>query len=279
MKTFRVGFTVIEVVLALAITGLLIAAAAASTQRSITTQRYNDSIESLKDFFQSQYNQAGYAEGQVRIANDSKCKKQIAGGSIDQSLRGRSGCVMVGRLLKIDHPDTTGNTEIRAYTVFGQECDPSDFVTGATGSADTQCLQSMNLQALEPETEPLVTYTPEWDAEIYDPVSGPPRNFIGASGNSHYILIAKSPLSGSLKTYSADTLAGNFSDILNNFALINDDNIRDFTFCVAPRDDASPLRAIQINKGAANASGVEVMPVDAQYDGIDGRKVAPVVCR
>ena len=49
------GFTIIEVMLVLAITGLMLVGVIAGTYSSIATQRYNDSVRSFSEFLREIY--------------------------------------------------------------------------------------------------------------------------------------------------------------------------------------------------------------------------------
>ncbi len=288
MKTQKTGFTIIEVMLTLVITGLMIAAAGVMARQSITNQRYGDSVESLKDFFQSQYSQTSYAQAQSRNIEESKCQLNVGGiNTRQQTFRGKSDCLLVGRLLKIDYVQTADqqrDTVVKGYTVIGQECD-REAVTAdnSNQSQDTKCFRRMFLRILEEENQPLLTYTPEWDAAMRVPEPRIPNSYkyVGA-GDSQYILILKSPLSGSLRTYINQGAVANSSlnQLLRSTSgLISDANLKTpFVFCVQPKDGASPLRAIRIHQDSANASGVEIMPVDEDYKTIDGVVVKAVKC-
>lgn len=57
LKTVKSGFSVIEVMLVLGISGLMLVGLLAGTFSSIANQRYNDAIRSFAEFFRSVYNE------------------------------------------------------------------------------------------------------------------------------------------------------------------------------------------------------------------------------
>lgn len=99
------GFTIIEVLLFLSISGLLMALLFVGTGIAIQRQQYQDTIQSFASFLRSQY------AAMVSVENDdpagSKCP-------IDNTTatRGQSECVIIGRYLQAD------DSEGRRYKTF-----------------------------------------------------------------------------------------------------------------------------------------------------------------
>ena len=56
-RRVRRGFTLVEVSLFLAVTGLLFIGIVAGVQGSMSQQRYNDSVQSFAEFLRSAYSQ------------------------------------------------------------------------------------------------------------------------------------------------------------------------------------------------------------------------------
>lgn len=72
MKRFKLGFTIIEITLFMAITALLFAGIAAGTSNSIERQRYYDTVQNFAEFLRSVYSQVSnpqsMGEGRSDIA-------------------------------------------------------------------------------------------------------------------------------------------------------------------------------------------------------------------
>lgn len=108
------GFTIIEVVLFLAIAGLLAMGLFVGAGAAIQQQQYRDAVQSYAGFLRSQYDRVINVENARSEAAPSEC-----GGSANE--RGRSGCVVVGRYIRSE--DISGGTAYgavyEAYPVYG----------------------------------------------------------------------------------------------------------------------------------------------------------------
>ena len=116
MNTQR-GFTIIEVTLFLALTGLLAVLLLGGWTTMINTQLYKDSVKTVQAFVQEQYNLVYNVEN--GRGNDLAC----SGGTVTESgngeARGQSDCVMMGRYLHL-----VNGERVDVYAIVGEE--PSD---------------------------------------------------------------------------------------------------------------------------------------------------------
>lgn len=92
------GFTIIEVTIFLAISGLLLLAMFIGTGTMISRQRFTDSTDSLQVFFQSQYDEV------VNGVNVSTTPTECGGSA---TVSGQSNCLLVGKLLTIPANSST----------------------------------------------------------------------------------------------------------------------------------------------------------------------------
>ncbi len=220
------GFTIIEVMLFLAVSGVLIVSIMAGAGAAIAAQRYKDSVATLQSDMQQQYEDA------ISVKN-GRVTSAIAtcAGS-----RGQSDCVLMGKLMTIVSAGT-----IVQYDIWGRQ--------PAAVPTDEYAL----LRAYSPTIVPGSAQTTEmeWGTGIAWPVSGSgastaPRN-IG-------ILVIRSPQSGLVYTFTRDTVATN-----NLSTTIYPSARGKRTICI---DAAGWLindkMAISIAANAASASAIEV---------------------
>lgn len=99
------GFTIIEVVLFLAISGLMAIGLLAGTSMAIQRQQYRDAVQSFAGYLRDEYARV------VSVENDGTAK-------CGASVRGQSECFIVGRLIK-----TTGaaGRSYVSYPVYSNE--------------------------------------------------------------------------------------------------------------------------------------------------------------
>ncbi len=104
------GFTIIEVVLFLAISSSLAVVLMAGTGIAIQRQQYRDSVQSFAEFLGGQYSRAVSVDNSR--ADDEPCP--ITG--INQAALGQSECVIIGRYIETE--DSTVGKEGRRYLAY-----------------------------------------------------------------------------------------------------------------------------------------------------------------
>jgi len=173
MKPINIaGFTIIETMLFLGISGMLILGILVGTGSSINVQRYRDSVTSLQSLLQNQFSEVS------NVRNDSLLN--ICNGVGDQP-RGQSDCVILGKLITASDSKT-----ILIKTIIGTiPSSPSDL-------DDVLSLRQYNIQ-----TSPLAeeTYAVEWGSSLATP-SGATKKFS--------MLVLRSPSSGIIRTFTKD---------------------------------------------------------------------------
>ncbi|HCH34789.1 MAG: hypothetical protein UY35_C0004G0035 [Candidatus Saccharibacteria bacterium GW2011_GWC2_48_9] len=101
---FSSGFTIIELMLFLAITGLLISGILVNAAGSLNDQHYRDGVESFRNKISSQYAKVYSLTNSNTVNNETTnvdpCE-YIAGNPSATTLRGTSDCLYVGRLVEV----------------------------------------------------------------------------------------------------------------------------------------------------------------------------------
>ena len=252
MHRFSKGFTIIETMLFLAITGLLVMAILIGASGSINRQRYQDSVVSLHSFMQNQYSEVM----NVQNSRDSKwtCSSDnvvtpVASGGIS---RGQTDCLILGNLItssgtdkltvrrvvgRIPLPDNTA--DFSPENVFIKQ---KDITVGGT----TVTINGYNASMISSSQQ---TYNIDWGGKMMN-LDGEDFNFS--------IMIVRSPVTGLINTFIQKTVAiGNSAELQQYLGdgSLSSTNIK---ICVNPTGMfAGTPNAIQIKKGAVNASGVE----------------------
>lgn len=226
------GFTLIEVVLFLALSGALVAFLIAGTSRSISQKRYNDTVDNFVDYLQGLYSDVNYVQG-----------IGTSGGNSDQAIYGK---------LIISNDGKT----FEEYTVLGSAiCNgsESDALTALNGCspkiASDAALQS--------------AYRLSW--------GGIAQSKNDSNDNQKIaFLIITHPSTGMKMTYVKLINSGNIDEtsILNSGQFDNFKNDQDINFCISSDDESAAgyvggkHKLIKIHKGANNASGVEIINDD-----------------
>lgn len=233
------GFTIIEVMLVLGISGLMMVGILVSVNAGISGQRYKDSANSVVDYFQGQYSEVANTRN-----NRSPEKTCDAAGIQDNpaadSYRGTTDCTIIGRILRGDGSEVVSRpiyTTVDVLTLLGED-------------SEMALLASANpIEDLEGGD----TYSLEWGARL-TPSGGSdvPQKFTMA--------IIRSPGSGNIHTFSDTTSSVTPIGVLtSNASLLATDTV----FCVVPEGGitsvtSSPL-GVKIIKDSSTPSGVQLI--------------------
>jgi type II secretory pathway pseudopilin PulG len=185
------GFTIIETLLFLAISGVLVIAMLAGVGVTIQIQRYRDAVETFKTLLQDQYSELASVKNEERTAEWS-CGSQaetVEGGTGAKE-RGQSDCVILGRYVAITGADVT------MYSVVGY---PSGSTTTGTDIAKLRANYVLNISTMTKEETSL-----EWGAEIAWPRSGGGSQTPQTPRSVSFLFI-RSPDSGQVYTFTDNT--------------------------------------------------------------------------
>jgi len=218
------GYTIIETMLFLGISGLLVTGILAGAGASINTQRYRDSVSSLQSVLQQQYSEVS------NVSNDG------TSGSCDSKPRGQSDCVILGRYI----------TTIDGKNLLIQD------VIGKTPSSSVSSLNDVEIfkengYTIQISSSGNTTYVIEWSSSLVNE-SNIPKLFS--------MLILRSPNSGIVRTFLANNPIVGIQTLLTKEALLN----TEVKMCVDSNGLFTGARmAVQVMKNIAGASGIEVL--------------------
>ncbi len=186
------GFTIIETTLFLAVTGLLILMMVAGAGASVSVQQYRDSVESFKSLVQQQYTElASVQNSRDNSYTCSSASSVTSNGPTDQ-IRGQSGCLMIGKYMRIDSDD------ISIYTVLATQ----------QGSIDYDDITSMERNyAMDASTVDVLETNMQWGTRIAWSKASSGRDFRSPSTpRTLGILIVRSPDSGLVYTFTSNDI-------------------------------------------------------------------------
>ena len=240
------GFTIIEVSLFLAITGLLFLGVTIGVQSSVFRQRFNDSVQNFAEFLRGIYAETM----NVQSADKGRSKQAIYG-----------KLVTFGETIGFDGRPVDGNQAF-VYDVVGDINDDA----GTGGILTALSNANADVIAKDDDTWKLAgiveSYRPKWSAAIQ-------------STNSYEykkatLLVVRHPKSGTVYTFVMDGaipvnesmkgLSGN-NNILLPFLKDTYFRPEQIDFCVNPEGE-SPYNSradVKINENARNSSAIEII--------------------
>jgi type II secretory pathway pseudopilin PulG len=190
------GFSIIEVILFLGITGLVMAVLLAGVGTALNRERYHDAVNSFQDYLQGQYSLAANVNNSRESTTICKDGKIIVDGTADMG-RGTSDCTIVGRVLY----STSDGRSVNSAQVYAT-VDAADL----SGDDDAQVLRDAKL-AVSPEVENFII---GWSTELV------PQG--GSSPSVFSILIVRTPTNGQIHTYVLSETDKDPADIVGNVA-------------------------------------------------------------
>lgn len=231
------GFTIIEVMLFLSISGILFVGLMVGVNTTINQQRYRDSVTSFAGFLQEQYSEV------TSTRNDRDGTWRCEASTVLQDVengqpRGATECVVLGRYIR-----TIENAaKIETGIIIGTEPSGDPVIEG-----DSAALAAYNPRA---SSFGQSTYVPEWDARLRNN-EGNPASFT--------ILILRSPLSGLVRVFATP---GPMQSNLGSMMTAEAARQKVTTCVVADGLLASPTQAVRIDAATAGPNGVSALGDD-----------------
>ena len=238
MKQRESGFTIIETTLVLAITGLIVGVILVGIGNALNQQRYTDAVNQAVDFIRGQYTVG------ANTMNNRPTSESCSSGGIRSDTtampRGASDCLLVGTIMRT--VGTDGKT-VEVYQVVALS-DPDESMMG---DADTAILTAADLS----QGNLLQTYHTEWDTRFLNPDPVEPAQFT--------IMVVRTPVSGTMRTYSSSSATTPIADLLNPAVTPQADR----KLCIDQTGffgvGAQPM-GILIARDTANTTGVQILP-------------------
>ncbi len=233
------GFTVIEVMLFLAITGLMIAGLMVGVGGTINRERYNDAVTSLYDFMQGQYNLIDNVN--TNRPDSFRCDSggiTDAVSPADYQPRGTSDCTIVGRLVT-----TSDGQQLVARPIYAT-ANLSELYKQDLAEADLLDAMALDI-APDTMTDDNQRYRLAWDTSLY----------INADTNQDQfsLVMVRLPTNSLVRTFVSNSAVASIDDVIDNPA-----SSGMISFCVAPDGLVStPALGVNLLPASPNANGVQ----------------------
>lgn len=280
-ESTKSGFTIIEVMLVLGLTGLLLVGLLGGTFSAIKAQRYNDSVRSFAEYLRTVYSEVISPESLG--VNDSEGDLSF----------GNRGYAILGKILVFgeNYGDNASsrdsNRSVYSATIVGKADIPSNSIEDGflaelnTVEATLVCGDSSADQA-----STVTHYLPLWEAELVN-INDSDQGLNTGQRFSGSLIIARSPASGAVHTvYTPETYnlrdqcqpdsnaaAQAFRDSIKNYIAIKDPPFRfqDVGFCVKSENSAF-MREVRLASDGRNTSAVSILNVDVtELNGVEVR--------
>lgn len=189
------GFTIIELVLFLGITGLVMGVLLVGVGSSLNRERYRDAVTSFENYLQGQYNLVSNVNNSHE-PNEVCMDGKIVINDSTNSNPGTSDCTIVGRVI-YSSADGESLSSAQVYATVD--------ASTLGGNDDNQVLAKAKLTA-SPHFD---TFVPGWGVSIVDPR---PRDVV----SEFSILIVRMPTNSLVHTYAVNRTNVAPADIVGN---------------------------------------------------------------
>lgn len=243
------GFTIIEVMLFLAITGLMLAGVMVAINGTVNRQRYVDAVDSFHNYLQSQYALVASVRNN-RPASVACTTAGISTGSTTDT-RGTSDCTIIGRYL---HTTGAGGRNIASLPVYARTDvmnpiiqSPAPAATVAQRINDLRLVIAPDDGTLEQDRD---DYTPAWQTSLYTDSAN------RSTSGEFAMLIIRMPTDGLTRTFTKVGAAGRTSaDIAT---VVNNTITSPLSICVDPAGlTSSPANGVRVLPNAINANSIQ----------------------
>lgn len=242
------GFTIIEVMLFLAITGGLFALLMVGVNIGITQQRYLDSVRSYKALLQNQY--AEVLTTRNEGSDSLKCSRSNDG-TVDETgdpvSRGTSKCVILGRAVQIN------GSKITLSSVTGFDPVATDIDSNANGERDASEIDnSDDITALKLYRPKIASFDKQetevdWGGNLVRP---------GGNDSTAVIILLRSPATGVIKVFTSQNGLENSIDLSAMVDQANTASGAIIGMCVTGESGLLPKQLVSIDPRIAGPDAV-----------------------
>lgn len=237
MSVNQAGYTIIEVTLFLAVSGLLVLVAIIGTGNTIRASRFTDSSRTLHAYIQKQYDDI--LNGVNSRAGQERCTAGVVDTSVSQT-PGTSTCLLLGKLLAIKQ----GTSEVTSYDVIGVEPASPDF-----SKSDEALIY--DYRPVPVQNVGVTSLQVPWGAEFI----GSKRPVDDQAVNMFAMI--RSPKSTRIISYTFKEPSGPYTlySLLNPAVAANANNInKPANFCLQSADGFSVLSKLMVTDGQGQAA-------------------------
>lgn len=235
------GFTIIEVMLFLALSGMLAVLLLGGWGIMINTQRYKDSTRTLQTFLQQQYNLVYNTEN--GRTNDLNCDQTngVRQNGTGQA-RGQTDCILMGRYVRISGMDVTVSAVVGNNLTDQSESNDEASILASDPHIVTQDLGLSDTRLVIP-----------WQSRVVG------KN--GSSDAANYAMaVLRSPLTGAVHTYVTPLPNDTANPPLDSTFLNSSNESEAVQLCVDPGAPMSGgRRAVVIGANASSQSFITVL--------------------
>lgn len=242
----RAGFTIVEITLFMAITGLLFLVALAGTGNTIRTFRFNDSGRSLEAFAQKQYDDI--VNGLNNRSNQVSCDSGAIS-STPQTV-GSSNCLLMGKLVVF----RSGESAVTVYNVIGAEPASANYALN-----DDQLIISFQPRTVTATA--VSTYTIPWGATA----SGFKRLSDNVATNG--LLLVRSPKSSRVVTYTFAVPVAIPSDLTPTVSSAANRSQKT-NFCIKNADGLGAPAKLEVGTGSQDVARLSFNAANTECDGV-----------
>lgn len=258
---FSNGFTIIELMLFLAITGLLIAGILVNAANSLNDQHYREGVESVRNKLSAQFAKV------YSLTNDSTSLtgegsvdpcQAIEGNTSVHIQRGTSSCFYVGRLIEVvpgDQKSQLRITPVVAKPRFESGRLYQDQQSSGGSATEGGATLSDKYEIAKYDGNTNLVENDQFDWGLAAVNSGAGNTMVTVS-----LLVLRSPIDGTVQTYNLLAKDPGTIDYSKLGSRLTAEYMGDVKFCIADLTGAldPPQRmAIIVHKAATSSSDVE----------------------
>ena len=249
-QKFIPAFTIIEVSLFLAISGLMAVGLLAGIGTAIGTHRYRDSVMSLQAQLQQEFSRVENMQNDR--AGDESCNASADIVNV-RSERGTSDCVVIGRFIAIE------GDKIASYPVVARSTDATN-----ESLSDIAYIKSHIIKVDQNHEQ---DEGRRWgNSIVYSSDFGSKKGDI----RKVYFLVVRSPKSGSIYSFSSDTDLRNDSSGLSSMVIDSPSEEKFFgrtrqILCVKKEEAVSiSSLGVSLEANLSNTNGIQLLSNDTE---------------